>query len=125
MAFFSKITGGGLGPSFWSPVETEDDLQKAIDESAERKVVLFKHSPRCVISKAVLQNFEKEVRQSSATDSYGFWFVDVIAQRSLSREIADRFSVAHQSPQVIVLQDGKEVYNASHSSIDYHRVEKA
>ena len=46
------------------------------------------------------------------------YFLDLLAHRSISNEVAERFGVVHQSPQLIVIKDGKAVYDASHSDID-------
>jgi bacillithiol system protein YtxJ len=36
----------------------------------------------------------------------------------VSNEIANRFQVVHQSPQLLLIKEGKSVYDASHSDID-------
>jgi len=45
------------------------------------------------------------------------FFLDLIAYREVSNTIAEKFGVEHQSPQLIVLKDGKVVANSSHNSI--------
>jgi bacillithiol system protein YtxJ len=50
--------------------------------------------------------------------------LDLIEYRSISNEIASRFGVVHQSPQMIVLKNGKAVYDASHESIDAKSLEQ-
>lgn len=51
-------------------------------------------------------------------DNVVLYFLDLIEHRDISNEIATRFGVVHQSPQLIVIKDGKAVYNDSHESID-------
>ena len=119
MGFLNKIFGSdepqNSSGQFWNTIESEDDLNKAIEKSSEKKVVLFKHSTRCFISKTVLKNFEKEVKSSEKDVAY--YFLDLIAYRSVSNKIADHFGITHQSPQMIVLENGKAVKDASHQSI--------
>lgn len=119
MSFFDKIFGANLQESnqadFWKKIESEIDLEQAIKESFEKKVVIFKHSTRCFISKSVLKNFEREVKNSDKNVSY--YFLDLLAFRSISNKIADDFEVQHQSPQMIVLENGKVLKDASHQSI--------
>lgn len=119
MSFLDKIFGGSDAEKdsvkFWNSIESESDLEEAVKKSFEKKVAIFKHSTRCHISKTVLRNFEKEV-QNSAQDAE-FYFLDLLAHRNLSNKIADDFGVQHQSPQLIVLENGKAVKNASHHSI--------
>ncbi len=119
MSFLNKIFGSSeeekSEKNFWKEIGSEEELNAAIAESAEKKVAIFKHSTRCFISKTVLKNFEREVANSDKDVSY--YFLDLIAHRDISNKIADDFGVTHQSPQLIVLENGKAVANASHQSI--------
>ena len=119
MSFLNKLFGSSedvkSGETFWKPIKSEEDLQNAIAESADKKVAIFKHSTSCFISKTVLKNFEKEVANSDKDVSY--YFLDLLANRSISNKIADDLNVTHQSPQLIVLENGKAIANASHQSI--------
>ncbi len=45
------------------------------------------------------------------------YWVDVKAERPLSRELADRLGVTHESPQAILLRQGAPVWHASHSDV--------
>ena len=119
MGFLNKIFGNSeeekSSETFWNQIRTEEDLQKAVSESGEQTVAIFKHSTRCFISKTVLKNFEKEVENSDKEVKY--YFLDLIANRDISNKIADDFEITHQSPQLIVLKNGKAVADASHQSI--------
>jgi len=42
----------------------------------------------------------------------------LIAHRDVSNSIAEQLEIYHQSPQMILVKDGKAIYNASHGSID-------
>ena len=89
-------------------------------KSFEKKVAIFKHSTRCHISKTVLRNFESEVQNTDKNVEY--YFLDLLAHRNLSNKIAEDFGVEHQSPQLIVLENGKSVKDASHQAISLHLV---
>ena len=93
-----------------------DDLDAAEKNSQEKIVVLFKHSTRCSISRFVLKQFENSY--DIPEDKMQLYFLDMIEYRPISSEIAERFEVTHQSPQMIVLKDGKAIFNSSHESID-------
>ncbi len=107
----------------WKVISSMEDLDKAVAESYERTVVIFKHSTRCSISKGVLSKFEGQIEESDADVAY--YFLSLLRYRDISNEIAERFGVVHQSPQIIVLKDGKAVANASHRKIDISLVEEA
>jgi bacillithiol system protein YtxJ len=51
--------------------------------------------------------------------------LEVQSARELSREVAVITGVRHETPQVIVLKDGKAVWNASHYDVDASSVSKA
>ena len=121
MNFFDKILGNSnksdndANSSFWKKICNDDDLNEAIQKSFHQKTVIFKHSTRCFISKTVLSNFEKEVKNSDK--KAGFYFLDILAYRDLSNKIAEQFLIRHESPQIIILENGSVINHASHQSI--------
>lgn len=100
----------------WHPLDEMGDLDGLEKESQEKTVVIFKHSTRCGISRMVLRNFENEFNEKES-DTYKLYFLDLLARRDISDEIARRFKVQHESPQLIIIRDGKVVHHASHHSI--------
>jgi bacillithiol system protein YtxJ len=64
--------------------------------------------------------FEKEFNPQGEIVPY---FLDLLEHRNVSNEIANRYNVIHQSPQVIIIKDGKAVYDASHERIDAGKLE--
>ena len=87
-----------------------------IDEISNTKpVVLFKHSTRCSISRMALKQFETEF--NFPEEKIDWYLLDLLNHRDLSNEIASRYNVVHQSPQIVVIRNGKAVFNESHDSI--------
>lgn len=87
-----------------------------IDEISKTKpVVLFKHSTRCSISRMALKQFDAEFNYPE--EKIDWYLLDLLHHRDLSNEIAHRYNVVHQSPQIVVIRNGKAVFNASHDSI--------
>lgn len=119
MSILNKLFGASSDekelPTFWKRLNDENDLEEAIEKSKENKVVIFKHSTRCIISKTVLKNFENEVKNSDK--KVDFYFLDLLANRGISNKIAERFDVTHQSPQILILENGVSVKDASHQAI--------
>ena len=99
----------------WKLIETQDTLEEIKTKSFENSVVIFKHSTRCVISKMVKSKFENKVANSNS--EYEYYLLDLLKHRGISNEIASVFGVIHQSPQVIVIKEGKAIANASHYDI--------
>ncbi len=82
-----------------------------------RVCLLFKHSTRCIISERVLDRFEKKWEGDKTNHNISFFFLDLIAFRGLSNEIASLFQVKHESPQVLVIHKKKCIYHTSHADI--------
>jgi bacillithiol system protein YtxJ len=103
----------------WRPLTDLGQLNEIIDLSTEKPVLIFKHSTRCSISRMVFKQFENEFDLQDKVIPY---FLDLLEYRNVSNEIASRFGVYHQSPQIILVKDGKAVYNASHESIGINKL---
>lgn len=98
----------------WRQLTDLSELNIIVNESKVKPVLIFKHSTRCSVSRMVLKQFENEF---ALQDKIFPYFLDLLAYRAISDEIANRFGVVHQSPQMIVIKEGVAVYIASHESI--------
>ena len=90
-------------------INTSEELENLFQKSFDAPVVLFKHSLTCPISAGV----HEEVSQADAEIN----LVIVQTARNISNVIAEQTGIRHESPQAIVLKDGKAVYHASHYDI--------
>ena len=93
-------------------------LNEIISVSNEQAVVIFKHSTRCIVSRTALKQFENEFDAATLQVNVSMYFLALLAHRDISNEIASRFGVYHQSPQLLLIKEGKCVYDVSHSDID-------
>lgn len=125
MSFLDKIFGGKPESeetkSFWQPIRSEQDLEKLVQQSYQNKVAIFKHSTSCFISKTVLKNFEKEIENFDG-EKFDFYFLDLLAYRPISNRIAEMFEIRHESPQLIVIENGTATNNASHQDISLSQI---
>jgi bacillithiol system protein YtxJ len=99
----------------WIELTDLGQLNEIMDLSHEQPVAIFKHSTRCSISRMALKQFENEFDLEGSVTPY---FLDLLNHRDISNEIATRFEVYHQSPQLLLIKEGKSIYDASHSDID-------
>lgn len=99
----------------WNDLTDLQQLNEIQQESNEKPVLIFKHSTRCSISRMALKQFENEFDLHEQVKPY---FLDLIANRDVSNELANRFQVVHQSPQILLIKNGKSIYDASHDRID-------
>lgn len=102
----------------WNKLDDEEVLEKIDSESAAQPVMIFKHSTRCSISAAALNRMERNWNDSDS-EKVKPYFLDLLANRSLSNSVAERYNVQHESPQVLVIKNGQCIYNASHMDISY------
>lgn len=127
MSIFDNIFGknDSKGTSsqsvMWNELTQLQQLDTIIEESESIPVLIFKHSTRCSVSRMALRAFENEF--SLPEEDLKLYFLDLITYRDVSNEIASRFDVVHQSPQIILIKNGKAVYNESHSDIDVTAIE--
>lgn len=99
----------------WIPLTDLGQLNEIMELSHQQPVAIFKHSTRCSISRMALKQFENEFDLEGSVTPY---FLDLLNHRDISQEIATRFDVYHQSPQLLLIKEGKSIYDASHGDID-------
>ncbi|WP_346320056.1 bacillithiol system redox-active protein YtxJ [Chitinophaga sp. YIM B06452] len=97
----------------WIALESEEQLTAVQSQSFEQPVVIFKHSTRCSTSSMIKSRLER----SDAPEGIAFYYLDLIRYRSVSNRVAEMFGVEHESPQVLLIRDGKCVYDESHMAI--------
>ncbi|MCT4580291.1 MAG: bacillithiol system redox-active protein YtxJ [Flavobacteriales bacterium] len=120
MGWFSKKETSAETTINWKQLNTEQQLKQIIEESYTIPVALFKHSTRCSISSMAKTRLERA--WDLELDQISIYYLDLLAYRNVSDAIAATFDVAHQSPQLILVKNGKVVYHASHSSIAVEKI---
>lgn len=92
-------------------IRQDQDFEQLLERSKADPVLIFKHSTQCSISDQAYEEFSR-FAQAAANVTCGLLFV--IENRSVSNAIAVRLGVRHESPQAIVVKDGKAGWSASH-----------
>ena len=100
----------------WQPLTQADQLTDIARESHEQPVLIFKHSTSCSISAAAKSKLERQWTDAGLDDAK-IYYLDLLRFRSISSEIATKFDVRHESPQLLLIRDGECRYNASHLGI--------
>lgn len=99
----------------WTQLTDIAQLDEIVEQSFQQPMLIFKHSTRCSISTMAKSRVERQWDFSE--ERIKPYYLDLIAYRNISNEVATRFGIDHQSPQVLLIKDGVCVYNASHNSI--------
>jgi len=127
MGLLNKLFGSSNNPDSiekqipWNKLTSVSQIVTIVEESMQKPIIIFKHSTRCGTSRMVLRQFEKHFALDE--DRVRLYFLDLIAFREVSNEIAIQFQVLHQSPQLIVLKNGNTVHHSSHYNIDAELLE--
>ena len=103
----------------WLPLETLEKLDEIYQQNDEINVI-FKHSTRCPVSSMAKRNLEYD--SDLIPTASKFYFLDLIKYRSISNRIAELWGVRHESPQVLVVQGDRLLYDASHSDIEMQSI---
>lgn len=88
-----------------------DEMERVFSEPT---ALLFKHSTRCPISARAQGEVEALLERIPDAPVYR---VDVNASAPLSDGVAERTGIRHESPQVILLRDGRPDWHASRMEI--------
>lgn len=84
--------------------------------SGAAPVLIFKHSTTCPISAQAHRQFHTWA-QALPAGHLQLAQVRVIEERPVSQEIARATGVRHESPQALLIQQGRVVWHASHYDI--------
>src|ERR1041385_6572382 len=105
-----------MGKNFFR-IDDSATLANLITDSKAKPVIVFKHSNACSISSRAYRELEQLGAQGN--------ILEVPSARGVARGLASLTGVRHETPQVIVLRDGKAVWNASHFDVKADEVLKA
>lgn len=125
MSFFKNIREA-LHPDLpkeWKVLSQTDEWQMIKEHSYERPAAIFKHSTSCGISN--MAKFQLERGWDIDSDNLSFYYLDLLSNRNLSNQVAEELGIVHQSPQLILLRDGKAVFNTSHHGVHLSGLKKA
>jgi bacillithiol system protein YtxJ len=106
----------------WNRLISVNQLIEIEKESFHQPIAIFKHSTRCGTSSMALRQFESQFETDNT--SVKLYFLDLLSFKDISNEIAIRFQVFHESPQLIVLKDGNTIHHSSHHQIDASLLEQ-
>jgi bacillithiol system protein YtxJ len=106
-----------------TPIHGLDELDQALGESLHRPLVLFKHSYSCGVSAEALDELLAHLSVKRGNARYAM--VTVQTHREVSNAIAARLGVRHETPQALVVKDGRVVWSASHFRVNAEALEKA
>ena len=105
----------------WKDLTQSDQLQEILSASKRKPQLIFKHSTRCAISSMAKNRLEREWN----LENIDVWYLDLLAHRNISNQIASQLDVHHESPQAILLRDGVVIHQSSHNSISASEIKRS
>lgn len=111
-SFLSNNSNNWPGPK----LENIDQLNNIVEASFLKPQLIFKHSTRCSVSRFVLNEFKSGYGFSEV--DFTAYFLDLLSYREISNAVAHQFDVVHQSPQLLIIKDGKAIAHASHENVN-------
>ncbi len=108
----------------WIELTDPQQLQEVIEVSKTQPVFIFKHSTTCSVSRMALDRLERQWKPQENVPATAY-FLDLLRHRALSNQLAEVFQVRHESPQVLVIKNGRAVYHESHYGITHAALQAA
>lgn len=99
----------------WILLTSLDQLQEISEKSKGKTQLIFKHSTRCGISRMVINQFIENYDLETNADLY---YLDLLSYRDVSNEVAYKYNVIHQSPQLLIIKNDIVAKHASHGAIN-------
>ena len=123
MGFLDRLRSSQSGAplSSWKVLNSVEQLEELAEHSYQKPVVIFKHSTSCGISAGAKYRLESD--WSFEESDLEMYYLDLLRYRPVSNAVAERFGVTHQSPQIIVLKNGKAVFDTSHHQVNTQAIE--
>jgi bacillithiol system protein YtxJ len=100
-----------------------EELTRLLDASQRRPQLVFKHSFSCGISAEALDEIIAHLDESRRDVDYAM--VTVQSHRDLSNAVARELGVRHETPQALLIVDGRVVWTASHFRVTAKAVGEA
>jgi bacillithiol system protein YtxJ len=108
----------------WIHLTTERQAEELATPSEQPVAIIFKHSTSCSISRMALDRLERSWKPDEMP-GVKTYFLDLLSYRSVSNKIAHVFGISHESPQVLMVKNGKVIYHESHYAISYSELKKS
>lgn len=100
-------------------LHSNDELNQFI--AGEGKRLLFKHSTICPISTSAYEEFQSYLQGNEMPAAV----ILVREDRPVSNEVAERFGIKHESPQIFLLENGEVKWHTSHWKITQDAIAEA
>lgn len=119
MGLFDAVKGtfsGSETDDIWNTISEPYQVEDILKKSDEKPQLIYKHSHRCsvcFVSKGNLEQASEDILEHA-----DMHFLNVVNNRTASDAVASELPVRHESPQVVLVDEGEVLWHASHGSIE-------
>lgn len=106
----------------WINIDSADKINEIKELSEKERVLIFKCSPQNAVDHVIKTLLEREWHDGEM--KMKTYLVNVNDNKELSDKIAVEFSAEHLSPQVLIVEKGKCVFNTSYGKILFSEIRK-
>jgi bacillithiol system protein YtxJ len=99
----------------WIALDSRDQLDQISSRSGKKTQLIYKHSVSCGISAMVLKLLEGKLAKYGQKADY--YFLDILRNREVSDAVSRKYGIRHESPQLLIIENGKLKASASHGAI--------
>jgi len=100
-----------------------EKLDQLLTASETRPLLLFKHSYTCGASAEALDELVTHLNTGPSDALYAM--VTVQTHRAVSNAVTRKLGIRHETPQALLIRDGRVVWSASHFRVTARAVEDA
>jgi bacillithiol system protein YtxJ len=99
-------------------------MDALLGESSTHPVLVFKHSLTCGTSAQALDELADHLEHGEGPHAH-YALVTVQTHREVSTAISTRLGIRHETPQALLIMDGRVVWSASHFRVTAAAIAKA
>jgi monothiol bacilliredoxin len=105
-----------------------EQLDHLLSESHTRPLLLFKHSFSCGVSAEALDELIEHLNADmvgAGVPDPRYAIVTVQTHRDVSNAVSTKLGVRHETPQALLIRDGRVIWSASHFRVTADAMKKA
>ena len=105
-----------------------EQLDHLLSESHTRPLLLFKHSFSCGVSAEALDELIDHLNAdivAAGVPDPRYAIVTVQTHRDVSNAVSSKLGIRHETPQALLIRDGRVIWSASHFRVTAEAMKKA
>lgn len=106
----------------WIELNSLEQLDRIKQDSKVKPAAIYKHSINCATSSVVLHGLKKHY--DIEVSKLDFYYIDITTYPLVCREIDFNFNLKNKSPQIILIKNGKLVYQRNNGGITARGLKK-